>query len=113
MPKTRRGNQWILVLTDHLTRWQDALPIPDGTAPTVATTLDERVFCYFGLPEQIHSDLGRQFRSQQMSELCALWQVQQTHTTPFHPQANRVVEQGNWVFEDALQALLLEWSQDD
>ena len=113
MPKTRRGNQWILVLTDHFTRWQDALPLPDATAPTVATTLDERVFCYFGLPEQIHSVLGRQFQSQLMSELCALWQVQQTHTTPYHPQANGVVERGNRVLGDALRALLLERSQED
>ena len=44
-----------------------------------------------------------------MSELCALWQVLQTHTTPYHPQANEVVERGNQV----LRALLLEWSQDD
>ena len=25
MPETNRGNRWILVLTDHFTRWQDAL----------------------------------------------------------------------------------------
>ena len=71
LPRTRRGNQWILVLSDHFTRWQDAIAIPDATAPTVATTLDERVFCYFGLPEQIHSDLGRQFKYQLMAGLCA------------------------------------------
>ena len=113
MPKTRRGNQWIVVLTDHFTCWQDVLPLPDGTAPTVATTLDERVFCYFGLPEQIHSEIGRQFQSQLMSELCALWQVQQFHTTSYHPQANGVVERGNRVLGDALRALLLERSQED
>ena len=58
--------------------WQDAIAIPDATAPTVATVLDERVFCYFGLPEQIHSDLGRQFKSQLMAELCTLWRVPST-----------------------------------
>ena len=49
MPVTHRGNQWILVLTDHFTRWQDALAICDATAPVVAAALDERVFCYMGL----------------------------------------------------------------
>jgi len=33
MPLTPRGNKWILVLTDHFTRWQDVLAIPDATAP--------------------------------------------------------------------------------
>jgi len=54
MPPTPRGNSWILVLTDHFTRWADALAIPEGSAPTVAKVLDQNVFCYFGLPEQIH-----------------------------------------------------------
>ena len=113
LPRTRRGNQWILVLSDHFTRWQDAIAIPDATAPTVATVLDERVFCYFGLPEQIHSDLGRQFKSQLMAELCTLWRVNQTHTTPYHPQSNGVVERGNRVLGDALRALLLDQGQED
>ena len=67
--KTRQDNQRILVLTNDFTRWLYALPISDATAPTVATTLDERVFYYFGLLEQIHSDLERQIQSQLM-ELC-------------------------------------------
>ena len=40
MPLTPRGNCWILVLTDHFTRWSDALAIPDASAPTVARVLD-------------------------------------------------------------------------
>jgi len=32
MPITPRGNSWILVLTDHFTRWADALAIPDASA---------------------------------------------------------------------------------
>ena len=67
MPKTQRENQWILVLSDHFTRWQDAISLVDATAQTVATALDEWVFCYFGLPEQIHSDLGKQFHSRLMA----------------------------------------------
>jgi len=61
MPPTLRGNSWILVLTDHFTRWADALAIPDASAPTVARVLDQHVFCCFGLPEQIHSVQGLNF----------------------------------------------------
>jgi len=50
MPPTPRGNSWNLVLTDHFTRWADALAIPDALALTVARVLDQHVFCYFGLP---------------------------------------------------------------
>ena len=85
MPLTPRGNRWILVLTDHFTRWQDALAIPDATAPVIATTLDERVFRYFGLPKVIQTDQGAQFECRLMKELCTLWNIEHSRTTPYHP----------------------------
>ena len=50
MPLTPRRNRWTLVIRDHFTRWQDSIAIADATAPTVAKILDERIFCYFGVP---------------------------------------------------------------
>ena len=60
-PKTEIGNTQILMLTDHFTRWSDAIPITDGKADTVAKALDERISTYWGIPEEIHTDQGRQF----------------------------------------------------
>ena len=113
MPETSRGHKWILVLTDHFTRWQDALPLVDATAPVVASTLDKRVFCYLGLPEQLHTDQGAQFESQLIAELCQLWKVTKTRTTPYHPQANGVVERNNRLLGDSLRAMLLDRGQED
>ena len=106
MPTTKSGNKWILVLTDHFTRWQDALAIPDATASEVAQALDKRVLCYFGLPECIHSDRGTQFESELFQELCDLWGVDKTRTTPYHPQSNGIVERGNRTLGDSLRCLL-------
>jgi len=89
MPLTPRWNCWILVLTDHFTWWADTLAIPDASAPTVARVLDQNVFCYFGLPEQLHLDQGSQFQSQLLSDLCRLWEVNKSRTTPYHPPRQR------------------------
>jgi len=113
MPMTPRGNSWILVLTDHFTRWADALAIPDASAQTVARVWDQQVFCYFGLPEQIHSDQGSQFESQLMKDLCFLWGVNQSRTTPYHPQGNGVVERNNRMLGDSLRSLLLDRGQEE
>lgn len=43
MPITMQKNKYILVLTDYFTRWSDALPIPDATAPAVARMLEKKV----------------------------------------------------------------------
>ena len=32
LPETEKSNKWMLVLTDHFSRWQDAIALPDATA---------------------------------------------------------------------------------
>jgi len=113
MPLSTKGNTWTLVLTDHFTRLADALAILDASAPIVARTLDQQVFCYFGFPEEIHTDQGVQFQSQLMGDLCRIWGVNQSWTTPYHPQGNGVVERNNRMLGDALRSLLLGRGQEE
>ena len=108
-----QGNTNMLALSDHFTRWRDAIAVPDGTAPVVARVLDERVFAYMGIPERIHTDQGAQFESHLMAELCALWGVDKSRTTPYHPQSNGVVERGNRDLGDALRSMLIGAAAED
>ena len=115
-PKTLRGNTQILVMSDHFSRWSDAIGIPDGKADTVATTLDERIFSYWGIPEVIHTDQGRQFEAALFKELCQIWGCEKTRTSPYRPQGNSVVERLNRTLGASLRAMLigqtqLEWDR--
>jgi len=103
---TEGGNRWILVLMDHFSRWQDAIALPEATTTVIADKLCQ-LFSYFGVPEEIHSDQGAQFQSQLMSELCSIWGVEQTRTTPYNPKGNGIVERNNRVLGDALRTLIL------
>ena len=60
------------------------------------------MFCHFFPPEQVHSDQGRQFESQLLKEVCTLLQIKKTHTTPFRPQGNGMVERFNRTLLDML-----------
>ena len=82
---TPRRDTIILVLSDHFTRWRDALPVQNGSTETIAQKLEERIFCYLGVPERIHTDQEARFGSRLMAELCALWGVRKSHTTSYHP----------------------------
>ena len=110
---TPRENTTILVLSDHFTRWKDALPVPNGSAETMAETLEKRVFYCLGVQERIHTDQGVQFESKLMAEMCALWSVRKSHTTPYPPQANGVMERGNRNLGDMLRSMLLEKDEEN
>jgi len=65
------------------------------------------------LPEHLHSDQGAQFQSQLLSDLCHLWGVNKSWTTPYLPQGNGVVECNNWMLGDSLRSLLLGRGQEE
>ena len=63
LPESDAGNTYLLVIRDNFTLWMEAFSIANQEAITVARALVDKFFCRFGLPEQLHSDQGRQFES--------------------------------------------------
>ena len=94
-PESPAGNNYILVVADYFSRWTEAFPIPNQEAVTVAKTITEEFFFRFSPPEQLHSDQGRQFESEVISETCKLLGINKTRTTPYHPQSDGLVERFN------------------
>ena len=64
-------------------------------ATTVSKKLVDEMFCRFSPSEQLHSDQGRQFESELLAEVCSLLKVRKSHTTPYHPPGNGMVERFN------------------
>ena len=95
LPESRAGNSYVLVAADYFTRWVEAYPIPNQEAITVARKLTDELFCRFSLPEQLHSDQGRQFESEILTHLCKFLHIDKTRTTPYHPQSDGLVERFN------------------
>ena len=95
LPIADDGNSYVLVASDYFTRWMEAYPIPNQEAVTVATVLTQEIFFRFSIPEQLHSDQGRQFKSQLIIEVCKLLKINKTRTTPYHPQGDGLVERFN------------------
>ncbi|KAL5471331.1 hypothetical protein EMCRGX_G029435 [Ephydatia muelleri] len=95
LPETETGSRYVLVAVDHFTKWAEAYRIPNQEAATVARKLVDEMFCWFSPPEQLHSDQGRQFESELVKEVCKLLEIKKTHTTPYHPQCNGIVERFN------------------
>ena len=95
VPKSKNGNMYVLVASDYFTSWAEAYAIPNQEAETVAKKLTNEMFCRFSIPEQLHSDQGRQFESKLESEKCKVLKICKTRTTPYHPQGDELVERFN------------------
>ena len=53
------------------------------------------LFAQFGLPNQLHTNQGRNFESKLFHEMCQLTGVVKTRTTPFHPQSDGQTQRMN------------------
>jgi len=109
LPVTQNGNSYLLVATDYFTRWVEAYPIPNQEAVTVANKLTKEFFFRFSLPDQLHSDQGRQFESTLISEVCKLLKIQKSRTTPYNPQGDGLVERFNRTLLDMLSTTIKEY----
>ena len=97
--------QNILVATDLFTRYAWALPTRDQTAHTTVQALWSRIIQPFGCPARFHSDRGPSFESALMKQLCDLYGVSKSRTTPYHPQGNANAERFNQVLLHLLRSL--------
>lgn len=102
---SRDGREQVLIMTDVFSKFTQAVSTRDQRASTVAGVLVREWFYRFGVPARIHSDQGRNFESQLIQQLCSLYGVQKTHTTPYHPQGNGQCERFNRTLHGLLQTL--------
>lgn len=72
----------------------------------------EEVITRLGVPDTIHSDQGRQYESELFQETCKLLDIQKTHTTPYHPQSDGMVERFNRTLTTMLSAFVNEHHSD-
>lgn len=86
------GVEHVLIMTNVFSKYTVAVPTRDQRAETVARLLVTEWFCKFSVPARLHSDQGQNFESGLIEQLCALYGVIKSRTTPYHPAGNRQCE---------------------
>ena len=112
-PISKQGNRYILVLTDHFTKYVEVIPVPNQTAEDCASRIMNDIIARWGTPVTIHSDQGTTFESRVFKELCRILQVKKTRTSARNPQCNGQVERFNRTLVKMVKAYLVgeqdEW----
>ena len=95
LPRTSRGNRYILTVVDHFTKHAEAYPLPDKETPTVARALLNEFVSRYGVPYVIHTDQGTNFELNLFKEICTLLGIANTRTSPYRPQCDSQGERIN------------------
>jgi transposase InsO family protein len=94
-PPTERGNRYVVVFTDYLTRWVEAFAVVEHTAESVAELLINEVVARHGAPRVLLSDNGPEFRSKLLAAVTTMVGVGRRFSSPYHPQCNGLTERAN------------------
>nr|GEZ11011.1 reverse transcriptase domain-containing protein [Tanacetum cinerariifolium] len=89
-----KGNKYILVAVDYLSKWVEAKALPTNDA-RVAVKFLKPLFSRFETPKAIISDRGTHFCNDQFSRVMAKYGVTHRLSTAYHPQTSGQVEVTN------------------
>lgn len=104
------GYRYCLTGIDRFSRWPAAIPISDITAETIARALVQGWIAHYGVPRRITTDQGRQFESQLFTELSKLLGSKRIRSTPYHAQANGMIERFHRTMKAAIKCHKTTWS---
>nr|GEW05705.1 reverse transcriptase domain-containing protein [Tanacetum cinerariifolium] len=89
-----RGNRYILVAVDYLSKWVEAKALLTNDARVVVKFL-KSLFARFGTPRAIISNHGTHFCNDKFAKLMSKYGVTHHLSTAYHPQTSGQVEVSN------------------
>nr|GEZ68710.1 reverse transcriptase domain-containing protein [Tanacetum cinerariifolium] len=97
-----KGNKYILVAVDYLSKWVEAKALPTNNARVVVKFL-KSLFSQFGTPKAIISDIGTHFCNEQFARVMSKYEVTHRLSTASHPQTSGKVKVTNRGFKRILE----------
>ncbi|GJT14875.1 reverse transcriptase domain-containing protein, partial [Tanacetum coccineum] len=82
-----RGNKYILVVVDYVSKWVEAQALPTNDARVVVKFL-RSLFARFGVPKALISDRGTHFCNSQLEKALQRYGVTHKLSMAYHPQPN-------------------------
>jgi len=98
--------EYLLVLTDYLTRWPEVRALPDKKSQSVAIGL-LKIFGTCGIPARLVSDQGNEFTSGAIKAVYRYLGIERRSSTPHHPQTNGLTERFNRTLKDMIAKIAL------
>jgi len=101
--------EYLLVITDHFTRFSQAYPARNKSSTTAANIIFNNFICRFGIPSRILHDQGKEWENKIFEQLEKLCGMTKSRTSPYHPMGNGQCERMNQTLLAMLKTLPEAW----
>ncbi|KAL4296144.1 hypothetical protein GQ457_12G015000 [Hibiscus cannabinus] len=98
-----RGDLYILLAVDYVSKWVEAIATPKNDAKTVMKFLHNNIFTKFGVPRALISDEGSHFDNKLTAKALQRYGVRHRIATTYHPQTNGQAEISNREIKQILE----------
>lgn len=101
-----KSNYTFLILIDSKSKWLEIKLMNNGTSAKEVIIKLKEIFSVIGLANEVVSDNGPPFNSQEFIHFCLANGVKPTKSPPYHPQSNGAAERGVQTVKKALERAL-------
>ena len=106
------GNDFAMAHELTVRPCEGAVYLPDQKATTLARKLVFEIVARYGAFRELHSDQGTNFGSKVVLEVCRLFGIHKTRTTPYHPRSDGFIERSFRTLGRCLKAACRETKQE-
>ncbi|XP_019266977.1 PREDICTED: uncharacterized protein LOC109244354 [Nicotiana attenuata] len=101
-----RGNKYILLAVDYVSKWVEAVALLTNDSKAVATFVKKNIFSRFGTPRALISDEGTYFCYLLLNNLLAKYGVHHKVSTAYHPQTSGQAEVSNREIKQIIEKIV-------
>ena len=96
------AGRMFLIVVDAYSKWLEVLEMPNTTMQTTVDQLHS-AFARWGIPQQVVSDNGPQFVSQEFDQFMSVNNIKHLKSSPYHPATNGLPEHFVQMLKQALK----------
>ena len=108
LPKTKKGNEYLLTILDMASRFPEAIPLRNIRAPTIIDALTV-FFTRYGLPQEVQSDRGSNFTSSLFQAVLHELGITQVTSSAYHPESQGAIERFHRSLKDMVRAYSVQF----
>lgn len=108
LPRSDLGYKYLLLATDHTSRWAKVRPVENKNKETVAKFLFEEVFMRHDPSKELISDQGLKFCNELVREICRKLSTKHVSTSSYNPKCNGATERFNKTFLNKFVKIVYE-----